>query len=71
MAKYKQEPWGGVTIYDPAAWKREQTFVVDENGVVVCNICRQVPAFFGWCSGAATFSCRCGVDQETLEKNLG
>lgn len=66
MAKYKQERWG-VTVFDSQAWEREQRFVV-QDGKAVCNICRQAPRFFGWGNGAATYSCGCGVDQDTFER---
>lgn len=64
--KYVKERWG-ITVYDPAAWDQEQQFIVVD-GAVICNICHTEPRFGGWCSGAATYHCCCGVDQETFER---
>jgi hypothetical protein len=66
MTYFKRSPRGFTTVLDPDEWKKQTKLIVHE-GKIVCSTCLTTPRFFGWCSGAASYLCRCGLDQSFQE----
>lgn len=56
-----------VVVTDRQAWRKQTKLIAvkykDGTVGVVCSTCRTTPTFGGWCSGAATWGCVCGIEQ--------